>query len=52
MACLKTFADYKTINTLVVVIKVPYVRISDEYLLIDASFVSILVLVSVFLWTF
>ena len=47
-AWLKTFADYKTINTLVDVIKVPKVRTSGEYLPIDTNFVSILLLVSVF----
>ena len=43
----KSFADYKRLNTLVDVIRVPKVRTSGELLPIDTIFVSILLLVSV-----
>ena len=41
------FSDYKRLNTLVDVIRVPKVRTSGEYLPIDTNFVSILLLVYV-----
>ena len=43
----KSFADYKRLNTLVDVIRVPKLLTSGEYLPIDTNFVSILLLVSV-----
>ena len=43
----KSFADYKRLNTLVDVIRVPKVRTSGVLLPIDTNFVSILLLVSV-----